>query len=203
MEQATANYEQHAPLASAYLAERGLDASLASTYRLGVVVEPEIGHELYIDRLSIPYLTRAGVVYIKFACMDPDHGDHKDVDCPKYLNLGGSDTHIYNVGAFFNPSTYIAMAEGEFDTQVLDHLCDVPAVGIPGVQNWKPHYERCFQDYERVFLFADGDSAGRDFAKHVQAVLETVTVVQMPPDMDVNSIYLAEGPEGLRKRAGL
>lgn len=172
-------------------------------YRLGVVTDPEVGHEIFLGRLVIPYLTRAGVVQLKFACIDPLHGDHKETDCPKYMNLGGRDTRIYNTKAFFDADSYIGMAEGEFDAQVLDNLASIPAVGVPGVQNWKPHYERCFSDFDRVFLFADGDSAGKDFAKHVQTRLEDVVIVQMPDGQDVNSIYLTEGSDGLRKRAGL
>jgi DNA primase len=79
----------------------------------------------------------------------------------------------------------------------------VPAVSIPGVRNWKPHYDRCFTDYERVFVFADGDQDGKDFAKRIRSTLDGVTVIQMPDGLDVNGVYQAEGPDGLRKRAGL
>jgi hypothetical protein len=164
------------------------------------VVEPEVGHEIYEGRLSIPYITRSGIVNMKFRCMEPH--DCKEVGCPKYMGLS-QQTNIYNVGAFFADSPILGMAEGEIDTQVLDGLVGIPTVGIPGVKNWKPHYERCFSDYERVLVFVDGDEAGRDFAKHVQYVLEDVTPVWMPSGMDVSSVYQAEGPDGLRKRAGL
>lgn len=200
LERATAAYEVFAPVAASYLEERGFNLELARTYRLGVVVDPEVGHEMYEGRLSIPYLTRAGVVSMKFRCME--HDDCKAFDCRKYLNLGGKSTHIFNVGAFFADSTIIAITEGEFDAMVVnEHV--MPAVSIPGVQNWKPFYERCFVDYERVYLFADGDDPGRDFARSLSSILDGVTVVQMPQDMDVNAVFLAEGPDGLRKRAGL
>lgn len=200
LEKATRSYEMYAPLANAYLEGRGLDPSLAATYRLGVVVDPEIGHENYVDRLAIPYLTKAGVVNMKFRCME-DH-ECKEVGCPKYLGLS-QNTNIYNVLAFFTDQPIIAIAEGEIDAMVLHSKAGVPSVAIPGVKNWKPHYERCFFDFERVLVFADGDSSGRDFAKHVSHVLDGVTVIQMPEGMDVNAVYVAEGPEGLRKRAGL
>lgn len=200
LERATRTYEMFNPLASTYLEGRGLDPSLAATYRLGVVIEPEIGHEVYEGRLSIPYLTKAGVVNMKFRCME----DHvcKEVGHPKYLGLSNR-TNIYNTLAFFEDSPVIGITEGEIDAIVMDAMVGVPTVGIPGAQNWKPHFERCFSDYERVLLFADGDTAGRDFAKQVSTVLDGVTVIHMPEGMDVNSVYEVEGPEGLKRRAGL
>lgn len=200
LERATRSYEMFAPLAATYLEGRGLDPRLVGTFRLGVVVDPEPGHELYSGRLSIPYLTRAGVVNMKFRCME----QHvcKDVGCPKYLGLD-RPTNIYNVNAFFTDSPVIGICEGEVDAEVMDFLVGVPSVGIPGVKAWKPFYERCFMDFERVLMFVDGDEAGKDFAKHVAHRLDNVTPIYMPADMDVSAIYAAEGPEGLRKRAGL
>lgn len=199
LELATAQYELFVPAARSFLAERGFDLAHASTYRLGVVVEPVIGHEDYTNRLSIPYLTKTGIVNIKFRCME----NHvcKEEGCPKYLGLP-HPTRIYNTQAFFVDSPVIGITEGEFDSQVI-HEHVMPAVSIPGVQNWKPFYERCFVDYERVFLFADGDQPGKDFAKQISSILDGVTVVQMPESRDVNQVFLDEGAEGLRKRAGL
>ncbi len=200
LERATRSYETFRPMADTYLEGRGLDLGLAATFRLGVVVEPEIGHEMYAGRLSIPYLTKAGVVNMKFRCMD----QHvcKEVGCPKYLGLS-QNTNIYNTLAFFRESPVIAICEGEIDALVLDGLVGVPAVSVPGVRNWKPHYDRCFTDYERVLVFADGDDQGKQLGQRLKDALDGVTVIQMPDGADVNTVYLAEGPDGLRKRAGL
>jgi DNA primase len=130
-----------------------------------------------------------------------DH-DCKENGHAKYL-VGGNRTNIYNTLAFHRDSSIIAICEGEFDAMVLDSLVGIPAVAIPGVQNWKAHYERCFVDYERVFVFADGDDPGKDFSKHVSSLIDGCTVIHMPHGTDVNSVYLSEGAEGLRKRAGL
>jgi hypothetical protein len=200
LEQATATYELFAIEARSYLEARGIDLKVADTFRLGVVNVPVVGHEMYQDRLSIPYLTRSGVVNLKFRCMS--NHDCSDHGHPKYLN-GGSKTNIYNTLAFHKESNLIAICEGEFDALVLDGIVGIPAVAIPGVQNWKAHYERCFVDYERVLVFADGDDPGKDFGKHVSSLIDGTTVIQMPHGTDVNSIYLSEGAEGLRKRAGL
>lgn len=200
METATATYELFMGEAVEYLAARGLGLGLADTCRLGVVREPMVGHEAHEGRLSIPYITRAGIVNIKFRCI----GDHdcKEEGHPKYTGLS-HPSRIYNTMSFFADSPVLAITEGEFDAMVLSYQVGIPAVSIPGAQSWKPFYRRCFTDYEKILVFADGDDPGRDFAKQVSSLVDGVTIVQMPHDTDVNSVYVTEGADGLRKRAGL
>ena len=161
---------------------------------MGVVLEPLTGHENYTNRLAIPYITRSGVVDLRFRSMDLSE--------PKYMGLTGATTHLYNVGAFFRASSYISICEGEIDTITLDMACGIPAVGVPGVNNWKKHYTRLLQDFEKVFLFADGDSAGTDFAKHLAKELANLVIVQMPDGEDVNSMYLKHGVEFFQQKIG-
>lgn len=168
-----------------YLAERGITLEQAAKVRLGVVLDPLTGHEAYHNRLSIPYLTRSGVVDLRFRSMDSQE--------PKYMGLSGATTHLYNVTAFFKATSYICICEGEIDAITLDTICNIPAVGVPGVNNWKKHYSRLLADYERVFLFADGDNAGSEFGKTLARELNNLIVVQMPDGEDVNSAYRAHG----------
>lgn len=109
------------------------------------------------------------------------------------MGLTGATTHLYNVGAFFRASSYISICEGEIDTITLDVACGIPAVGVPGVNNWKKHYTRLLQDFEKVFLFADGDNAGNEFAKSLARELSNLVIVHMPDGEDVNSMYRAHG----------
>ena len=180
--------------AEEYLAERGLTLEQATKARLGVVLEPLTGHEAYINRLAIPYLTRSGVVDLRFRSMDLSE--------PKYMGLTGATTHLYNVGAFFRATSYISICEGEIDTITLDVACGIPAVGVPGVNNWKKHYTRLLQDFDKVFLFADGDSAGSDFAKHLAKELSNLVTVQMPDGEDVNCMYRTYGVEFFQQKIG-
>jgi DNA primase len=175
-----------------YLAERGITLEHAQKVRLGVVLEPLTGHEAYINRLAIPYITRSGVVDIRFRSMDLSE--------PKYMGLTGATTHLYNVSAFFKASSYIAICEGEVDTITLDTVCGVPAVGVPGVNNWKKHYTRLLSDFDRVFLFADGDNAGSEFSKMLAKELPNLTTVHMPDGEDVNSIYRTNGVEYFQQK---
>jgi len=114
---------------------------------------------------------------------------------PKYMGLTGATTHMYNVGALFRAGSTIAVCEGEIDTMTLDFACGIPAVGVPGVNNWKAHYSRLLQDFESVFLFADGDTAGSDFGKFLAKELGNLTVVSMPDSEDVNSMYRKHGAD--------
>ena len=175
-----------------YLAERGITLEAATRARLGVVLEPLTGHEAYINRLAIPYLTRSGVVDVRFRSLDLSE--------PKYMGMAGASTHLYNVGALFRASSYICICEGEIDTITLDFVCDIPAVGVPGVNNWKKHYTRLLADFDKVFLFADGDNAGTDFGKSLSRELGNLVVVQMPEGEDVNSMYRLHGADYFKNK---
>jgi len=175
-----------------YLAERGITMEAAEKARLGVVLDPLTGHEQYINRLAIPYLTKSGVVDIRFRSLG-----HEE---PRYMGLTGASTHLYNVGAFFRASTYICICEGEIDTITLDYVCNIPAVGVPGVNNWKKHYTRLLSDFEKVFLFADGDNAGTEFAKSLSRELSSLTIIQAPEGEDVNSMYRIHGADYFKEK---
>lgn len=151
------------------------------------MLEPLTGHEQYVNRLAIPYLTRSGVVDLRFRSMDLSE--------PKYMGLTGATTHLYNVSALFKASSYISVCEGEIDAITLDFACGIPAVGVPGVNNWKKHYSRLLQDFDKVFLFADGDNAGSEFGKMLARELSNLTIVTMPEGEDVNSMYNLHGAE--------
>ena len=58
-------------------------------------------------------------------------------------------------------------------------------------------------DWAKVILLCDGDNAGREMAKHLSRELDNVFPVFMPEGQDVNDVYLMEGADGLRKRAGV
>ncbi len=122
LEQATSHYQKSINLAEEYLSKRGLSLADAERFRLGVVNQPLVGHEAYLNRLAIPYITRAGVVDIRFRAIDYSE--------PKYLGLPGSETRLYNVEAYFQATDWICLCEGEIDTMTLSKL-GYPAIGIP------------------------------------------------------------------------
>ena len=198
LEWATSIYEDAMPDSPAeeYLAGRGIDATVAATFRLGFVAAPVVGHEDYKGRLCIPYITPAGVVDLRFR-------DITDTSSAKYLGRAGAQLHLYNVGALAEDSPYIGISEGEVDAITAQGVAHIPCVGVPGTQAWKPFYRRAFEDYQQVFLFVDGDDAGRAFAKKMVNEVENALPVYMPDGLDVNSFVQQEGITALRRKAGL
>ncbi len=178
-----------------YLASRGISREAARLARLGVVEEPETGHEAFSGRLSIPYITKSGIVDLRFRALNPA------VE-PKYMGMTGQETKMYNVLDIEKAGDWIAVCEGELDTLTLSAMVGIPCVGVPGANSWKKHYTRLLADFERVFVFADGDQPGREFAASLARELP-VTVVGLPDGQDVNSMFLQEGPEYLREKMGL
>lgn len=156
-----------------------------------MVHQPVVGHEMYEGRLSIPYLTPSGIVDLRFRAIN-----HEE---PKYLSLPNSATRLYNVKSFFEADNWICVCEGEIDTITLSKL-GFPAVGIPGVKNIKSHHYRILADFERVYVFADGDSAGREFAKDLARKLAGVIQIQMPENEDVNSLFVKNGSQWFEER---
>jgi DNA primase len=188
-------YAANIHLADDYLASRGIDHSVARLARLGVVEEPEPGHEAFIGRLAIPYITKTGVVDLRFRALNPA------VE-PKYMGLTGQETKMYNVLDIEQAGDWIGVCEGELDTLTLSKCINIPCIGVPGANSWKRHYTRLLADFERVFVFADGDNPGREFAASLARELP-VTIVSMPDGEDVNSCYTKFGADYIKEKMGL
>ncbi len=195
LEKATQRYSENIYQAEDYLKSRGIPIEVARLARLGVVVEPEVGHEVYQGRLSIPYVTKSGVVDLRFRSLNPA------VE-PKYMGLTGVDTKMYNVLDIERAGDFIAVCEGELDTLTLSACVGIPCVGVPGANSWKKHYTRLLADFERVYVFADGDQPGKEFANSLARELP-VTVVQFSDGEDVNSYYASYGENAVLQKAGL
>ena len=192
---ATLKYAGSISLAGDYLASRGITKEVALQARLGVVEEPEPGHEAYQGRLSIPYITKTGVVDLRFRSLNPA------VE-PKYMGMTGAETKMYNVLDIERAGDWIGVCEGELDTITLSSLVGIPCIGVPGANSWKKHYTRLLADFERVFVFADGDQPGKEFASSLARELP-VTTISMEDGEDVNSAYVKYGADYIRERMGL
>jgi len=188
-------YAESIHLAGDYLESRGITREVALGARLGVVWEPEAGHEQYKGRLSIPYITKTGVVDLRFRSLDPA------VE-PKYMGMTGAETKMYNVTDIERAGDWIGVCEGELDTLTLSALVGIPCVGVPGANSWKKHYTRLLADFERIFVFADGDQPGKEFATGLSKELP-VTIISMEDGEDVNSCYVKYGSDYIKKKIGL
>ena len=186
------------PQALSYLEGRGITKEVASLYRLGSVVEPSASHEHALGRLSIPYLSPAGVVGIKFRSIDSS--------TPKYLWPTGQKIGLFNVLDLHKRSDTIAICEGEIDTIVLSGLVGIPAVGVAGVSQWKPWFPKLFESYRRILIFADNDvkedgrNPGQELAKRIKEDLDKADIVHLPDNVDVNDVYLQFGIDWFNER---
>lgn len=191
---AAAQYAENIYQAEDYLRSRGIPLEVARLASLGVVAEPETGHEAFRGRLSIPYITKTGVVDLRFRSLNPA------VE-PKYMGMTGAETKMYNVIDVERASDFIGVCEGELDTLTLSACVGIPCVGVPGANSWKKHYTRLLADFERVFVFADGDQPGTQFATGLARELP-VTIIQLPDGHDVNSMFVQEGSAYFHQKMG-
>jgi DNA primase len=192
---AAAEYAENIYQAEDYLKSRGIPLEVARLASLGVVAEPETGHEAFKGRLSIPYITKTGVVDLRFRSLNPA------VE-PKYMGMTGAETKMYNVLDVERANDFIGVCEGELDTLTLSACIGIPCVGVPGANSWKKHYTRLLADFERVFVFADGDQPGTEFARSLARELP-VTIIQLPDGHDVNSMFVQDGVEYFNQKMGV
>jgi DNA primase len=165
---------------------------------LGTITNPINGHEMYEGWLSIPYITASGgCVGFKFRRLD----DAK----PKYGSPAGQKAHLYNVFDITIDSPYVVVCEGELDAIVTSGELGIPAVGVPGVAAWKPHFPKLFTGYETIYVVGDNDikedgsNPGAEFAKRVANEVMNSQIVTLPPGMDINDYYLVNGIDDTRK----
>lgn len=217
--EATKRYKLSLPASQGeeYLVSRNLlttesQASL-SRFQIGFVDDPLPGHEWYKGWLAIPYLRYApgrdheemrgwSVAGMKFRCLENHVGSCAENNHDKYRGHTGVGTHIFNTLDLQSTDDEITICEGELDA-ITAHLCGIPAIGVPGVQNWKDHYFRLLKGYKRIWMFADGDSYGDGLAKKIADRMgDKLSVIKMPDGEDVNSMVGKYGKSALLKGMG-
>jgi DNA primase len=189
LESATKEFEGNRHLASEYLQGRGIDPDTAARFRLGVVGESASHFPEMTGRLAIPGIGYQGQVYsLRFRSLN-DTG-------PKYLGAGEVQTMLYNLQSVSLQLDEIHVTEGELDAVVLEKL-GYHAVGVTGANNWKRHHPRVLAGFRKIYVWGDGDQAGRDFARKVCASLTGTVNVTLPPGHDVTSVYMEQGEAGI------
>lgn len=202
LERAWETYAPHLHDAAGWLEARGVEVEHAASRGLGVVREPLPGHEAAAGYLAIPYLTDAGPVNFNFRCIQ-DHDCKQIPNHSKYWRRKGSGVNLYGVQSLQWADDWVVACEGEIDALIWQQI-GVPAIGIPGAENWKPHWANVLEDFSRVYLAEDGDKAGKDLwiamSEHIDQSNTMVVRMRMPDGEDSNSMYLKQGKDYLLGR---
>lgn len=180
-----------------YLIGRGLSKEAAEMFGFGYVPEDEE----HGGRLAIPYWTPAGVVSIKYRCMQ--HDDCKANDCIKYKNETGLSLRLFNAQALLRAGELAAITEGELDAVSVQAYCGIPTVAYPGVDSWQKmkHWRLCFEGIQEVVVIADGDKVGREAAQRVaESIGLAARVVDLPDGQDANKFIQEQGAPAFLER---
>ncbi len=209
MKEATEKYHRSFKDSKAeeYLASRRLtapsivnEAEGNALFRIGYVDDPLPGHEMYRGMLALPYLRKSyefgwGVASIRFRCIE----EHEHHGHGKYMTIAGDRPRLYNTLSLWKPVDTVAITEGELDA-IAAESCGIRAVGVPGATSWQRYFREPFLGYQTVYILADGDDAGMQFANTVASDLPNARIVPMPKGSDVNDFVLREGREALKDR---
>lgn len=163
-----------------YLRSHSVTGEMARKYRLGYVRDPLPGDEKFRGGLAIPYLSRKGVTAIRFRLFGSDG---------KIGQRKGQKNRLYNTAAYFEAGDTIGIAEGEVDALVASEVLGLPTMGVPGANGFDGKWAPLLKDFLTVFIFADGDKPGRDFASEVaEHAGWRARIVQCPDGEDISSL---------------
>lgn len=200
-ERLTRLYEDQLPSSPAekYLIQRGITKEAQNYFHLGFVGEPEPEERPYLNRLSIPFIVGSTCVGIKYRVLDDRE--------PKYLSSSGFEARrIFNPNILKSLHTKVYVCEGELDAITLTQL-GVPAVAIPGANNWNPVAGRALR-HRRIVVLADGDGktakgreAGPKLGKQLLSSLDDCGMIIME-GTDVNQYFLDHGGDQLLEYIG-
>lgn len=202
LERATLQYAERLDDAAEWLEGRGIDLEFARSRGLGVVHNPPPQHQHMNGRLSIPYLTDAGPVAIVSRCIQ----NHKCAEVPNHKKVAkprGQGNLLYGVQAASWADEWIVVCEGEIDALTWQQV-GVPALSVPGAENWKDHWVNIFEDFSTVYAAIDGDKAGDELYERMAYEIDlsrtSVVKVRFPDGEDTNSMYVKLGEEYLLGR---
>lgn len=198
LEEATQSYQEALmwePDALAYLEGRGISEELAATFRLGVVSDdPFPGHNRFKGMLAIPYLGRdSQPLSLRFRCYQ-EHS-HRDFGHGKYMGVSGEPGRVFNVRGIHAAGEVLHVAEGEFDTIILESVFG-SAAGFPGANTWKSHHRRMLAGFNKVYVWGDPDDAGAEFVQTITRQVRSAKGVRLTQG-DVTDTLLKGGASAL------
>lgn len=201
LEQATLAYMKNVEDAEVYLKKRAIPLQAARSAGVGVVDSTVREYKNYKGRLWIPYLTDAGPVNAVMRCMSDHDCKKQEGNHGKYIRVENLGVNLYGVQSYHDDTDFMCITEGEMDALTLK-VMGIPAMGVPGSENWKDHWTAIFDDFPKVYVFGDGDDAGRKYAQRV-AKATGATKVIIPEGYDVNKMFAENGFPFFKEALGL
>lgn len=197
LEEATASYASSLTRETAeYLKGRGIDKTMAQSFRLGLVADPFPGHERMRGWLAIPYLDKDDrPLSIRFRCLRSGTHVCRELGHGKYLSITDEPTRVFNVRAIHRADEEIHVSEGELDAVILNKV-GLPAVAIPGARAWAGHRRRMLAGFNRIYVWGDPDDAGAEFVQKVTRSLRNARGVRLKGG-DVTDTYMTGGADAL------
>lgn len=172
-------------------------------------------------RLPVEFLKKLGIRDAKYQCSEalripyysPDGSERAvrfrlaleksgEVDL-RFKWRSGSKTGLYGLerleGA--REAGYIVLVEGESDAHTLWHH-GIPALGIPGVDTWKPQWAEHLEGVETVYAVVEPDGGGETLKRRLSAtpdLPERLHLVRLGEHKDASGLHVA-APERFQKR---
>lgn len=139
--------------------------------------------------LVIPYLHHTGYpLTMRFRCIEQHEHEYHG----KYNSLTDDPVRVYNTEAIRLAGDTIHVCEGEFDAMVLNSI-GLHAIAIPGAHTWKGSHRRLLAGFSRIWVWADADEAGAEFANKITRSLRTARKVRLPKGLDVTDLFIQSG----------
>lgn len=146
------------PLGDAYQyltgPDRGLTEQTLRTFALGVTPADTGEFANHEGWITIPYITRSGIVDVRF------RRPPGSTSPAKYKSLPGSQPRLFNPAALTqNNGGRLFVCEGEFDAIMLTQM-GLRAVAVPGASAWRKPFAYAMQGEPRITICQDGDDTG-------------------------------------------
>jgi DNA primase len=130
-------------------------------------------------RIIIPTLYRGRVVYITGRAIG-----NKD---PRYWNIKGEKTHLYNEEALSNEEVFLVESSTDC-ISLLQH--GYPAIATFGTAGFNNKHVNRFSKCERIYLYMHDDEAGREAEKNIVKLLiqKEIRLVTLPREEGIKDI---------------
>jgi hypothetical protein len=152
--------------------------------------------------VRIPYHATDGsetAVRFRLALEKSSEGDDR------FRWKSGSKTSLYGLERLeeVRKAGYVVLVEGESDAHTL-WLHGIPALGIPGVDTWKPRWADHLEGVEKVYVVVEPDGGGETLKNKLSAtptLVERLRPVRLGEHKDASALHVAD-PERFEERLG-